>query len=468
MLTKFRKLYHTDNFSYFIRYFAVFTLIFGLMTLIIFQLMRSTMYRSSDENFKEMANAPDMLLEFARARGLSSEVEIVWEKNESANKVEKGTNNGDAEEEKGEPEYKFVYPASKIRLNANYHVILYDSKGNRLNQVDYFSGLSTLQLDKESLDTITECTVTTPFGEKETYRCMSLTLPTSAVSAYTGLDIKYAAILFNTSQIKSSIASYESTVMIVMIGFWLISIVASIYLSNVSMRPILASFQKQKEFVENASHELRTPLTVLQNRLESLFRHPEATIMDSSANIASSLAEVRNMRLLTTNLLNLARRDDGLKPEIVDVQPSFFDDTLVNYIIMAEENGKTIEVHQDVTEVIRSDKTLLKQLMTILVDNAMKYSEEDGHIWVDIYTKDRFLIIRVADNGFGISSENKKKIFDRFYRVDKARTRQKGGFGLGLSLAKQIIETLRGTITVQDRQPKGTIFEVKLPKEYRK
>lgn len=463
MLIRFRKLYYTDNFSYFIRYFAVFTLIFSLMTVIIFQLMRSTMYRSSDENFKAIADNPEMMMEFARARGLSPEAEIVWEKNTSTDQDDNKEIESD-EATDAEKKYKLFYPTSKIRLNANYHVILYDSKGNRLNQVDYFSGLADLQVDKESLDTITECAVITPFDEKEYYRCMTLALPTNAVSAYTGLDLKYATILFNTSQIKSSIASYESTVMFVMIGFWLISIVASIYLSNVSMRPILASFQRQKEFVENASHELRTPLTVLQNRLESLFRHPESTIMDSSENIASSLAEVRNMRLLTTNLLNLARRDDGLKPEIVAVQPTFFDETLANYSIIAEENGKLLESNNQVKEVIHTDKTLLKQLMTILVDNAMKYSDDGGHIWMDILIKDRFLIIKVADNGLGISPENKKKIFDRFYRVDKARTRQKGGFGLGLSLAKQIIETLHGTITVQDNQPKGTIFEVRLPK----
>lgn len=471
MLIKFRKLYHTDNFSYFIRYFAVFTLIFSLMTLIIFQLMRSTMYQTSDENFKEIASNPEMIMEFARARGLSPEAEIVWEKNTNAGKSETGAkveedalDSGDEEDKKD----KLFYPTSKMRLNANYHVVLYDSKGNRLNQVDYFSGLASLKLDKESLDSIRECAVTTPFGEQEYYRCLTLALPANAVSAYAGLDIKYASILFNTSQIKSSLASYESTVMFVMVAFWLISIVASIYLSNVSMRPILASFQKQKEFVENASHELRTPLAVLQNRLESLFRHPESTIMDSSENIASSLAEVRNMRLLTSNLLNLARRDDGLKPQIVEVQPTFFDETLTNYSIMAEENGKILEVNNQVKEPIRTDKTLLKQLMTILVDNAMKYSEDDGHIWLDLFIKDRFLVIKVADNGLGISPENKKKIFDRFYRVDKARTRQKGGFGLGLSLAKQIIETLHGTITVQDNEPKGTIFEVRLPKEYRK
>ena len=101
-----------------------------------------------------------------------------------------------------------------------------------------------------------------------------------------------------------------------MASFWLLSLIASVYLARVSVKPLLESMQKQKSFVENASHELRTPLAVLQNRLENLFRKPEATIMESSESIASSLEEVRNMRFLTTNLLNLARRDDGIKPEI--------------------------------------------------------------------------------------------------------------------------------------------------------
>ncbi|MBS4823758.1 MAG: sensor histidine kinase, partial [Streptococcus salivarius] len=100
--------------------------------------------------------------------------------------------------------------------------------------------------------------------------------------------------------------------------------------------------------------------------------------------------------------------------------------------------------------------------MTILFDNAIKYTEDDGHVIFTVRTNDRHLYISVADNGPGISDSDKKKIFDRFYRVDKARTRQNGGFGLGLSLAQQIVLALRGTIVVKDNQPKGTIFEVKI------
>ena len=238
--------------------------------------------------------------------------------------------------------------------------------------------------------------------------------------------------------------------------------IASVYLARVSVKPLLESIQKQKSFVENASHELRTPLAVLQNRLETLFRKPEATIMESSESIASSLDEVRNMKMLTTNLLNLARRDDGIKPEIGDIEPNFFNTTFTNYEMVATENGKVFRFDNRIHRVIKTDKTLLKQLMTILFDNALKYTDEDGVIELTISANDRNLFLKVSDNGPGISTADKKKIFDRFYRVDKARTRQTGGFGLGLSLAKQITEALKGTIVVKDNKPKGTIFEVKI------
>ena len=152
------------------------------------------------------------------------------------------------------------------------------------------------------------------------------------------------------------------------------------YLAKWSRRPIQESLEKQKTFVENASHELRTPLTVIQNRLESLFRKPESTILDNSENIAYSLDEVRNMRLLTTNLLNLTRRDDGIKPEIETLDSPFFDKVFTNYATIAEENEKGFTAQNQVGRSIKTDKTLLKQLMTILFDNAIKYTEDDGQV----------------------------------------------------------------------------------------
>ncbi|ELU89011.1 ATPase/histidine kinase/DNA gyrase B/HSP90 domain protein [Streptococcus pneumoniae PNI0360] len=143
-------------------------------------------------------------------------------------------------------------------------------------------------------------------------------------------------------------------------------------------------------------------------------------------------------------------------------QLAFFNTTFTNYEMIASENNRVFRFENRIHRTIVTDQLLLKQLMTILFDNAVKYTEEDGEIDFLISATDRNLYLLVSDNGIGISTEDKKKIFDRFYRVDKARTRQKGGFGLGLSLAKQIVDALKGTVTVKDNKPKGTIFEVKI------
>ncbi|HEP1820212.1 TPA: HAMP domain-containing histidine kinase [Streptococcus suis] len=460
MSKQLKSIVNTDKFSYFIRYFAVFTLIFGLITGIIFQLMRSTMYQRIDDSLMRVKDAPAMIVGFAIARTYDQNVEMVIDSSttdESSLDTSSSSNMNEAIPPKS------IGGIQEMKFGANTHVLLY-SKNESLLNPDNFTGLSEFKVDKSSLGEIKEVTIVNPFGSEEHYRYISIELSEEDLGYYSDYDIACATVLINVTQIKSSISTYESTVLIVMISAWLVSIFASIYLSNISMKPILISYQKQKDFVENASHELRTPLAVLQNRLESLFRHPEATILESSESIGSSLEEVRNMRLLTTNLLNLARRDDGLKADLVEVPASYFDEIFENYSIVAEENGKTLTVNNLIHQTVRTDKVLLKQLLTILFDNAIKYSDEDGVITLTANVKDRHLYITVADNGLGISDADKKKIFDRFYRVDKARTRQKGGFGLGLSLAKQIIKTLNGHITVRDNKPKGTVFEVRLPK----
>lgn len=454
MPKRFRKLVYTDKFSFFIRYFAVFTLIFGLMTAIIFQLMRSTMYENSDDTLNQIKEEPALAVGLAIARAYQPNSEFTLQEHSNDN----GTGSildGTVTAKSGS--------GKQLRLGMNTHVLLYNKNGEIVNP-DKFTGLSKLALDRQNLDEIKEVTVRSPFGLNENYRYVTIELVVEELGHYAVYDIKYATILMNVSQIKSSIEKYEVTVAIVMISAWLISILASIYLSNLSMRPILTSYQKQKDFVENASHELRTPLAVLQNRLEGLFRHPETTILESSESIGSSLEEVRNMRLLTTNLLNLARRDDGFKPDMIEVPPAYFDEIFDNYIIIAEENGKKVTVNNLIRQSIRTDKVLIKQLLTILFDNAMKYTDDDCDIQITASVKDKLVYFMIADNGLGISDSDKEKIFDRFYRVDKARTRQKGGFGLGLSLAQQIIKALDGEIFVRDNQPKGTVFEVRLPK----
>lgn len=433
MLNRLRKRLASETFTHFFHFFAVFTSIFVIMTTIILQIMRYGVYSSVDTRLQEAVNSYESYVNMALARIFSVETD------------------GDGITFKFDPGKKPNYKVSNI------DVLLYDKEGNLLNTVDAYAQFGTVSLDTSKLNEIVDGQLQTSFGQKEKFHYVTIKVSSSDYPS-----VKYATFLVNVSQLDEANDRFITITISVMVVFWIISVAASVYLAKWSRKPILESYEKQKSFVENASHELRTPLAVLQNRLESLFRKPNSTILDNSESIAASLDEVRNMRLLTTNLLNLARRDDGLNPEIEDVVPNFIDDIFENYNMIAEDSGKTFIGKNQTNRTFKSDKTLLKQLMTILFDNAIKYTGDDGEIIFTVKTTDKQLILQVADNGPGIANEDKKKIFDRFYRVDKARTRQSGGFGLGLSLAQQIVHSLKGTIVVKDNTPKGTIFEVKL------
>ena len=411
--------------------------------------MRSGLYTTVDDNLKSLSQNPRSVLHLALARAANMQPTI-----------DEGQPSDDESEPQNAPD---PGPMDNLKVNSNTEAVLFDEGLKPLTTADHFLSLKTISIKKKDVGKIIQINLKNNYGQEELYRMLVFEInPSEFLSGNLLNKVKYAAVLINVNQLEQTSQNHEQIIVIVMISFWLISIIASIYLARVSVKPLIDSMQKQKSFVENASHELRTPLAVLQNRLETLFRKPEATIMESSENIASSLEEVRNMRMLTTNLLNLARRDDGIKAEITEVEPEFFTTTFANYEIIADENEKVFIYENHIDHNIKTDRTLLKQLMTILFDNAVKYTEEDGVIKFIVWSKDRSLYLRVSDNGPGINNEDKKKIFDRFYRVDKARTRQKGGFGLGLSLAKQIADALKGTITVKDNRPKGTIFEVKI------
>ncbi|MGT2802647.1 sensor histidine kinase [Streptococcus henryi] len=431
MLNKIKRKLSSETFTHFFHFFAVFSGIFIVMTTIILQIMRYGVYSSVDTRLQDAVENYDQYVEMTLARSFSiqtdgSEVIFKFEPSKKSN--------------------------DKI---SNISVLLYDEDGSILNTVDAFTQFSNVSLDTKKLKEIVEKSLETSFGQKEKFHLVTIPVNSSKYP-----EVRYATFLVNVRQLDEANERFVTITISVMAVFWLISMFASVYLAKWSRKPILESYEKQKSFVENASHELRTPLTVLQNRLESLFRKPDSTILDNSESIAASLEEVRNMRLLTTNLLNLARRDDGLEPNVEVIEPSFFDDIFENYQVIAEENNKIFIGANKVSHAIKSDKTLLKQLLTILFDNAIKYTGEDGKVDMSVTTMDKRLIIQVADNGCGIKDEDKKRIFDRFYRVDKARTRQTGGFGLGLSLAKQIVKALKGTIQVKDNQPSGTVFEV--------
>lgn len=423
----------TGLFSHFFQFFAVFSGIFIVMTIIILHVMRYGIYSSIDSTLTDIIPDANQYAEMTMSR----------------NKI--------SSDEKPSGFHLKFRPNNKASANTTF--LVFDSEGKLLNNNNFDSFLSSdnTSINRNTLNEVTDEELTNIYGQNERYHTITIKAKSSNYS-----KVAYIKAIINVEQLDQAKTHYEKVVIVVMSLFWILSIFASIYLANWTRKPIVESFARQKAFVENASHELRTPLAVLQNRLETLFRKPMTTILENSEIIASSLDEVRNMKILTTNLLDLARRDDGITPNFETITPEEIDILFENYDMIAIENSKTFVYHNNITIPFISDRSLLKQVMTILFDNAVKYTGQDGIIEFSISQNDKQIFIKVADNGIGISESDKKKIFDRFYRVDKARTRQRGGFGLGLSLAQQIIKTLKGSIKVSDNKPNGTIFEVKL------
>ncbi|PIA86418.1 sensor histidine kinase [Streptococcus parauberis] len=434
-MNKIKLFLKSGSFDHFFHFFTVFTSIFVIMTFIILQIMRFGVYSTVDNSLNLVAKHSTLYADKAM-----EQISLFNFDNQNFNEATS--------------RYKSSLITDPV---GNTDIILYSADGTILNPFDAFSNLNYFKLNPHQLNKIVTQKKTNFYGHEEKFHTITIKVQSNNYPA-----VSYLSAVANVDQLDRANERYENIIILVMSIFWLISIFASIYLAYWSRKPIVESFKKQKSFVENASHELRTPLAVLQNRLESLFRKPNETILENSEAIASSLEEVRNMRILTTNLLNLARRDDGIDVKKEEIGASFFEPIFENYKLIAEENGIKFQSFNEVSYKFVTDKALLKQLITILFDNALKYTAENGNIVILVKTTEKSLLLRVSDNGIGISNSDKERIFDRFYRVDKARTRQIGGFGLGLALAKQIVVTLKGDITVKDNFPQGTIFQVKL------
>ena len=221
------------------------------------------------------------------------------------------------------------------------------------------------------------------------------------------------------------------------------------------------SFHKQQQFVSDASHELKTPLTVIESYASLLKRWGREKPEVREEALEAMLAEAKRMKALTHQMLDLARDDTYELMRFQSVDLGELCRETVRPLIRT--SGRAIEVVMDETETViaRGDPEKLKQLLFILVDNALKYSEDT--IWVRLATSREHAQIHVEDQGIGIPKEDQEKIFERFYRVDKARSRQTGGSGLGLSIAKRIVDAHQGKLSLTSEEGKGTVMTVTLP-----
>ncbi|QGQ47935.1 sensor histidine kinase [Metabacillus sediminilitoris] len=247
--------------------------------------------------------------------------------------------------------------------------------------------------------------------------------------------------------------------------FSFIAFAFSRVMSNRAMVPIERAFKRQQEFVADASHELRTPLSVMLSSLDILEMEDEEKNEISAKMVGNLKDEVKRMSGLVGDLLTLARSDSD------DPNISFEDFNLrpiaerTIHTFEGHAASKNIQLELDISTAITifGNKDRITQLLYILLDNAIKYSKESGSVTLSITMEKNLVTISVKDNGIGIDEKNLTHIFERFYRVDKARTRQQGGHGLGLSIAKWIVDIHGGRISVESKIGEGSTFIVKIP-----
>ncbi|MGN0106549.1 MAG: sensor histidine kinase [Hominilimicola sp.] len=239
----------------------------------------------------------------------------------------------------------------------------------------------------------------------------------------------------------------------------------SLFSANRSIRPVEESYNRQKQFVADASHELKTPLTTINTNVDVLLSHPDSTIGEERKWLDYIKTESERMTKLTNDLLYLAKLDHnegGIMLSRVSFSEAAESVILLMEAVIFENN---VNLLYDITPdlYVNGSSEQLKQLVMILLDNAVKYTPKSGDIKIILSRDSSDAVFTIRNSGEGISDEAQKQIFERFYREDKSRARASGGYGLGLAIARAIVDSCKGSIDVESVKNEYTEFTVRIP-----
>lgn len=223
------------------------------------------------------------------------------------------------------------------------------------------------------------------------------------------------------------------------------------------------SFERQRQFVQDASHELRTPLAAIRTNIEVTEMDPEVSPEEYKDLLTTIKGQTDRLTRLSEDLLLLTREDhDRPEPEPLELAV-LAREVLREMQPVAQTRNVTLSSSCADDLEVETNPDLLYRCVLNLVDNGLKYSGEGSTVTVRTALEGANAVIEVADNGTGIPKEALSRIFDRFYRVDRGRSRREGGTGLGLAIVKEIVESLGGTVSVSSEEARGTTFTIRLP-----
>jgi len=276
----------------------------------------------------------------------------------------------------------------------------------------------------------------------------------------------FTFVFFNISGERDMLKNLLVSLLVMGLAGLVMTILGSFFMAHKALEPVREAWERQKNFVADASHELRSPLAVCRTNLELVMSNAGSTVASQSIWLENIMAENRRMAKLVNDLLFLARADS--QQETLDMAAfdlsSLLEETVEALRPLAEEKGISLGARIKPGVGFYGDPEHIRRLAVILLDNAIKYTKPGGRAELELRETHGMAEIYVRDTGEGISSEHIDKIFRRFYRVDKARSRADGSSGLGLSIADWIIREHKGAVKVESVPGKGTEFKVALPK----
>lgn len=275
----------------------------------------------------------------------------------------------------------------------------------------------------------------------------------------------YRLVFLDITSQQDILTNLIYTFLVVALIMLIVIYFISRFFANRSIHPIKEAFDKQKQFIADASHELKTPLAVINTNVDVLLSNNEDSIKNQSKWLYYIKSEVERMSTLTNSLLYLTQINYSDKKMIFT---NFnLSEAIENVILTMEavifENNIFLNYNIEPNLIIHGNIEQIKQVAIILLDNALKYTNSKGKVDVSLKRLHNNIILTVTNTGEGIPEEHINKIFDRFYRIDKSRARKSGGYGLGLSIAKAIIDEHNGRIFADSILNVRTTFTVELP-----
>ena len=443
-------------------FFAAFAVLFSLFGVLIFQMVSSSIYQPADNQLAELRILTSSAMADWESGDGGDGYEVLSDGNLSAEAEGVGAgleeSMADDADEGGIAILNRSYVASNPQLIYLWRHADGKAAGTEGLYASYPAYFDDIPFDPGDLDRAYEVR-----AGGHVYRGINYAMGSGGIAEGEVSDRAYVQVLVNVDS-EMALLEHFTRVLVVYLAV-AVAAAVSFLLSRRTVKPIVASMNRQTEFVQNASHELRTPLAIILAAQERLLAEPGARIVDRFEDVGAVADETKRLARLVDDLMTLTSADASTEDER-EAAPlevgGIVEDVAGLYADVAEVAGKTLTVAVRPAGEVRIEADALRQVLGILLDNALKYTVAGDSVAVRCEERGARVTLSVADTGCGIDPADRGRVFERFYRADTARTTP--GSGLGLSIARALVERAGGVVAIEANEPRGTCVTVVLPK----